>query len=142
MILRYIYDTTLFNMNWSFVNSPNTSLVVKNGTKSSQPVDKLHGSNMKFMLITPKPIIWTYFNTNLNRFGLACCLWHPIDMFYLPNLRFITWSLFSSDLEHSKLMTSCTILTNKSLDWLLFLFSYSPVPAIQITIKPQPILPS
>ena len=26
---------------------------------------------MEFMLITPKPIIWTYFDTNLSRFGLA-----------------------------------------------------------------------
>ena len=40
-------------------------------------------------------------------------------MSYLPNLRFITWSFLSSDLEPSKLMTSYTILTDESLDWLL-----------------------
>ena len=46
--------------------------MAKNGTKKSfHPPDELHGSNLEFKLITPKPITGTYFETNLSRFYLA-----------------------------------------------------------------------
>ena len=49
------------------------SLVAKNGTKkSSQLFEEVLGSNSELKLITSKPITMTYFDTNLNRFGLVC----------------------------------------------------------------------
>ena len=46
----------------SLASSATSSLVAKNWTKKlSQPFEELQGSNSEFKLITPKPIIRTYF---------------------------------------------------------------------------------
>ena len=56
----------------SFASGTTTSLVAKNGTKKlTLPFEKIKVSNLEFKLITPKPITWTYFETNLSRFGLT-----------------------------------------------------------------------
>ena len=51
------------NMIGSFESGATAFHVAKNGTKKlSQPFEELQGSNLEFKLITPKPIIGTYFD--------------------------------------------------------------------------------
>ena len=55
-----------------FTCGATASLMPKNETKKlSQLFEELQGSNLEFKLITPKPITWTYFLSNMSRFGLA-----------------------------------------------------------------------
>jgi len=56
----------------SFETSTTYYQVAKTGTrKISQLFEELQGSNLEFKLFTPKPIIVTYFDTNLSRYGLT-----------------------------------------------------------------------
>ena len=76
-------------MKGSFASSATASLVGKNRTKKlSQLFEELYGSNLEFKLITPKPISGTYFETNLNRFGLAV----------LPMAAILDFQMFLSEL--------------------------------------------
>ena len=56
----------------SFTSGDTTSQVAKNGTKIFfQPFEEQQVLNLDSKLNTPKPIIKTYFESNLSRFGLA-----------------------------------------------------------------------
>ena len=56
----------------SFTSGDTTSQVAKNRTKKlSQPFKEQQVLILDFKLNTPKPIIKTYFESNLSRFGLA-----------------------------------------------------------------------
>ena len=56
----------------SFTSGDTTSQVAKNGTKKLfQLFEEQQVLNLDFKLNTPKPIIKTYFESNLSRFGLA-----------------------------------------------------------------------
>ena len=60
------------DMMGSFTSGDTTSQVAKNRTKKlSQPFDEQQVLILDFKLNTPKPIIKTYFEFNLSRFGLA-----------------------------------------------------------------------
>ena len=59
-------------MKESFASSTTASLVAKNGIKKfSQPLEELQGLNSDLKLVTPKPIMGTYFDANLSRFCLV-----------------------------------------------------------------------
>ena len=63
----------------SFTSGNTTSQVAKNGTKKlSQPFEEQQVLNLDFKLNNPKPIIKTYFESNLSRFGLAGLLMEAI----------------------------------------------------------------